>query len=268
MLAESGGCFMLEVIFPQKTNQRYWDIHYSYVLNIFLYAKWQVSFRERDDFIVTINNEDFLFDFWDTSEVRQSNLRTFKFHTKEADLDKVIPFAPVSFYDWDKYYAMEKEIKYDPTKSLISCRQRPYAGALERRTQVHAMLKAKFGSIIATELVGQESYWKEAGDMGLSICVPGFCNNMIDRGQLQYMGLGCCTVSPHLPEILPFRKKFIHHENYLQCLDDYLTVEYYIASQQNGINRTLYSEIGEKAKQLFKDTCTPESLAKWIIQQI
>jgi len=270
---------MFNIMFPGKINQRYYEIHYRYVLNIFKYLGCDITEYEADDFIVKINDKSFLFDFWDTSEVRESDLPTFKFHCEE-ETDKVFAFPPVSFYDWDEYYKLEKEIKYSSTTNLLySCRQRPYAGALERRTKVQKMLLDQFGEKhiemnfcempvdagILTKQIAQIDYWKEVHNIGLAVFVPGHHNNMLDRGHIQYMALGCCTVSPRLPERLPFNRTIDPELHYIQCPDDYSgLIELLNKHRYSGGYYEPWNSIGNNAKQLFKETCTPEAIGKWI----
>ena len=123
----------MEIIFPQYNGQRYWNIHFEYVLNIFKYLKWDIRYEEREDFRVTINGKDFLFDYFDNCDaIPKVDIPVFKFHCKE-ETSQIYSFPPVSFYNWDEYYQLEKEIKYEPEiGKIISNRQRPYANALER----------------------------------------------------------------------------------------------------------------------------------------
>ena len=281
-----------------ETNQRYWDIHFLYVLNIFKYLKCNITYSYRPDFIVTINGKDFLFDYWDKSDVQPSNLPIFKFHCVQ-ETNRVFCFPPVSFYDWDRYYKLEKDIKYNPLSSFwISSRQVPYGDAIERRTMVQAKLQKlvddndrlnkKHGWIvkdrdrykILTGFIHQEDYWKEINNIDIAVFVPGHHNNMIDRGHLQYLSFGCLTISPDLPECLPFGKKLIGYDmwpqliptrtgcHYLKCKDDYSNLLNII--MWKGIHSFVHPfvEIGMNAKTLFKETCTPEAIGQWIKQHL
>ena len=273
---------MFDVMFPQKTDQRYYDIHFLYVLNIFKYLNCRISYEIRPDFIVTINGKDFLFDYWDKADVQESSLPTFKFHC-EKETDRVFCFPPVSFYDWDRYYQLEKDIVYDPLQSfLISSRQRPYGGALKRRIDVQKVLRSmvddsdrinkehgwvvdeKNSMMLLTDIINQEDYWREINDIDIAVFVPGHHNQMIDRGHLQYLAFGCYTISPLLPEILPFNNILVPGVHYAQCKDDYSDLINIIMSKHVNSNQTSYKDTGENAKKLFKKTCTPEAIGKWI----
>jgi len=260
---------MFKIVFPINSGQRYYPIHYKYLLSIFTYLNCDITFRENLDidstsFFVIINNEKFIIDFADSSEYRKlgNGEPIFKFHTKKEDLDKVIPFPPVSFYNWEEFYKLEKEIKYNPENMIVSNRQRAYAGALERRTKVQTSLKALLvPAFLRTDIITQEDFWKEVNEIGLSICIPGQNNNMVDRGQIQLMSFGCCTVSPYLPEQLPFGLSF--DDCYWKMKDDYSDLIPLIQEYPKN-SSSVYKKIGDNAKELFMKTCTPESIGDWV----
>ena len=257
---------MFNVIFPKNTGQRYYNIHYVYVLNILKYLNCAVTYEYRPDFVVTINGKDFLFDFCDTSEVQKSVLPTFKFHCVK-ETDQVYAFPPVSFYDWNLYDSLCSVVFYSAGNSTcISSRQRPYGDATDRRTRVQKMLKDTFGSLVLTNLISEEDYLRDVSKIGLAVFVPGYRNQMIDRGHLKYLALGCCTISPNLPELLPFANVLIPDVHYVRCADDYSDVIDVISRCQSDLS--FCNTIGQNSKKLFKDSCTPNRLATWIEQHL
>jgi hypothetical protein len=259
---------VFKIIFPRRLLQRYYSIHYEYVLNIFKYLKCNVVFEEGLDvdstsFKCLINDQVFIFDFADSSEYRKlGDEPIFKFHTRREDLDKVIPFPPVSFYDWDQYYRLEKEIVYNSENMIVSNRQRPYAGALERRTKVQNDLRALLvPAFLKTDIVPQEQFWGEVNEVGVFISIAGQNPFMIDRAPLQLMAFGCCVLSATIPEMLPFGLSF---ENcYWRMQDDYSDLVPLIQEYPKS-SSSLYQRIGDRAKVLFKKTCTPEAIGDWI----
>jgi hypothetical protein len=265
---------MFDVIFPERKDQRYYNIHYLYILNIFQCLGCKISYQENLDLSKTsfkciVDSKTFGFDFSDSSDLSNlGSLPTFKFHLKKEDLGKAIPFPPVSFYNWSNYYKLEKEINYNPLNSFnISCRQRPYAGALARRKYVQALLNKLYGEDrdrVLINIIDQEEYWREINRIELAIFVPGFCNNILDRGHLQYLGFGCCTISPNLPEVLPFNKVLIPGEHYIECKEDYTNLIDIIMTKRINSNQSKYKEIGENAKKLFQETSIPEKIGEWI----
>lgn len=266
MLERNG--VILDVKFPLNIGQKYYPIHFAYVLNIFKYLKWNISFKDYSDrgnaFIIEINGKEFLMDFGDSSTtIAETTLSIFKFHSLQKDLNRVIPFAPVSFYDWARYYELEKQIEYNAS-GFISNRQRPYAGALQRRTAIQGLLYNKFKHEVAFDLRGQEDYWKEINNVKVAVFVPGQNNNIYDRGHIQYMAFGCATISPNLPEVLPFNNTIIPDIHYIRCNDDYSDLIEIIENLD--IEKLKF--IGNNAKQLFKQSCTPEVLGKWITNYV
>ena len=255
---------MFNIIFPQKKYQRYWKSHYLYVLNILNYLNCTITFEEREDFILTINGKDFLIDFWDTDQVRKSDLPTFKFHCSE-ETDQVYAFPPISFYDWDQYYQLEKEIQYNPLHNwLISCRQRPYGNAEQRRQFVQGLLTKNKNLVVLTKIIDQVTYWKEISEIDCAVFVPGQHNNMLDRAHLQYLAFGCYTISPKLPEKLPFGGSFDSGVHYDFCKDDYSDLIYLIELMDPNYNVDYLLDTGEWAKNMFQNTCTPEAIGRWI----
>jgi len=261
---------MFDIRFPVNNNQRYFEIHYKYVLEIFKYLKCNIKYmqdtaEEPLGFSCYINNKPFLFDFGDSARINVNNnngFPIFKFHATEKTKFDVIPFPPVSFYSWQTYYELEKQIKYDPNNEIVSNRQRPYGNATERRLQVQKMLKSMLrDEFLRTNEIQQVDYWKEINELGLSIHIPGQNSNIYDRGQAQYMAFGMCTVSPYLPEILPFNTTL--DNCYIKCTDDYINLYHIILDKPNKAVE-YFKEIGDRAKKIFQNTSTPEAIGEWI----
>jgi hypothetical protein len=254
---------MLEVVFPKFTGQRYYETHFKYVLNIFKAIDCTIHEEERPYFIVTINGKDVLFDYADHSVPPDVDIPTFKFHA-HYETEKVFAFPPVSFLNWKEYVDFSTLIKYN-ARGPIGARQRIYGNAKLRREFVKQKLLSSFSRVRLGE-APQREYFSEAGDTFVAVFVPGFCNNMLDRGQFQYMALGCCTVSPRLPERLPFGKELIPGEHYIVCRDDYSDlidiIKFYECCREACI------EIGENAKSLFTQTSTPEAIGRWIGEKL
>ena len=185
------------------------------------------------------------------------NAPTFKMHCKERKED-IFPFTPISFYDWDRYFENESKIKYK-ADGFISFRQRPYAGAKERRLEVQQILAKED---IRISIIKQEEYFKEVGKILVTVCVPGANNSMLDRGQLQYMALGACTISPYVPEVMSFGGIIDQWAHYIPCTDDYSDLLEKIEWCRTHRERCI--EIGKNAKEMFQRTCTPKAVNRWI----
>jgi len=257
---------MIKVKFPAKLSQRYYDTHYMYMLNIFKYAGCDVSFYQTEGFTVFVGGKKVFIDFADYSHTIVGTLPCFKFHIVESNMPKdVFPFSPISFYDWDEYYTIMKTMDYK-AKGYVVSRQRPHCNNKIRRTDVQNLLRANLKEGVQTAKVLQKEFWDEVNTCLVSVCVPGQNNNMIDRGQLQYMAFGACTISPNLPETLPFNKTFVDGEHYIKCADNYSDLLDKIAWCKNNTEKCI--EIGKNAQQLFLETSTPKQLLKWIEQNI
>ena len=96
--------------------------------------------------------------------------------------------------------------------------------------------------------------------------MPGQNNGMLDRAQLQYMFFGCCTLSPILPEILPYQKQFIPNVHYVPLQDDYSDL--YEKIEWVKQNRRKCIKIGYNAKELCKENLNPVALVRWIKENI
>lgn len=266
----------MKVVFPVNIGQRYYRFHYQYLLDMFKAAGCDISFGNGQDYNTVscwclIDSKKVSFDFGDNPVVLNCpdhGRVTFKFHcsSKIKWPEHVKPFAPISFYDWKQYHQLQTEITYIADGNIISSRQTPYGDAVERRNYVHGLLKKSHGDNTKTNTIQQVDYWKEIGNILVSVCVGGFCNNMLDRGQLQYMAFGACTISPEIPEHLPYMKSFLPNEHYIKCKDDYSDLLEKIEWCKN--NRKECVSIGKASKELFKETSTPERVTNWILAKI
>jgi hypothetical protein len=177
-------------------------------------------------------------------------------------------------------------------------RQRAYGGATERRNTVKDMLQRMCenhekinhdnGWIVEernkhkvlTNEINQEDYWREIEGIDAAVFVPGHHNNMLDRGHLQYLAFGCLTVAPNIPECLPFGNRLVGYSdyltlvpfktecNYLKCKDDYSDLIKILTWKSIHSYAHPFSEMGENSKKLFKETCTPEAIGRWIASKL
>lgn len=256
----------MEINFPIFKNQHYWNTHYMYVYRIFEYLRcrydivnfgFSKTLRDFEDcncFELQINNRNFLVNYNDNGmEIEKDGLIPLKFHWKKGD--KGFSFPPISFYDWYYFYNVKDSIKYNPM-GHISYRQRIYGNAKDRRTFILQFMKDS-NLNIKTNILPQQDYWKDINNTILGIFVPGQNNNMLDRAQMQYMALGCPTISPFLPEILPFDRSFTP----FMCLNDYSDLLKIIdlISLDKGVN-----ELVEYNKKIFNWSCTPIAIFHWL----
>lgn len=193
----------------------------------------------------------------------------FKFHYVEEvhkGCEKIYPFAPVSFYDWKEYEMLKSEIEYKCNSDIVLNMQCPYGNAMERRSFVQRILKEKYNRLVMTSRVLQSEYWKKINNCLVHVFVPGARNDMLDRGHVQYMAFGCCTIAPPIMDILPYEGRLVPEVHYVQCEPDYSDLIARIEWCKS--NRNVCVEIGKNAKQLFGETCVPEKLWDWIMNKV
>ena len=249
----------MKVVFPKDESHRYWPVHYRYVLNLLIDAGCEIELQQRPGFIITLDGVDFQVDFGDSRELGKYQCKNvLKFHVTQDDTYAAKPFPPTSFHDWAEYRAISALNLYNPVAGKhISMRQVAYAGAIDRRPKA---LKIIARCNPATDILSQHEYFMDIANTRAAVCIPGYSNHILDRGQLQYMAFGVCTVSPSLPEVLPYGRKLIPGEHYIKCQEEY--------GDLPGIIESLtYAEclrIGSNARKLFEETCTPQAVVKYL----
>lgn len=223
-------------------------------------------------FVAKFGDKEVIFNFSDLYEtpVVDKYKHYFKFHYSKREHSKyenVYPFAPVSFYNWEEYEALKDKIEYKCNSNVILNVQRPSGGAIKRRTLVQKLLKERYGVLAETgHILPQSAYWKKINNCLVHIFIPGARNDMIDRGHLQYMAFGCCTIAPPIVDVLPYDGELIPGTHYVQCNPDYSDlidkIEWIRENKEKAI------EIGNNAKRLFERSCLPDRLWKWILEKI
>ena len=195
----------------------------------------------------------------------------FKFHYSQKlhdDMKHVFPVGPsmllpAGLPGFRSYYAMRETYEYTCANDVISNKQEPRRLALERRTRVQKMLRKRYGKDLDCNWRGtQGAFWRNNQHCLASVCVPGACNNMLDRGHYELIGLGVCTISPFIPTILPWNRILVPDQHYIVCKDDYSDLIEKIEWCRD--NRQRCVEIGNNAKDLFTRYCTPDKYWEWI----
>lgn len=273
----------MNVIFPKNDNFHYYNIHVRYVLELFKNASVNINLANipfdlgSTAFRCFVNGKEVIFSFTDDNnqfdacgESKLStiaNIPIFKFHCGEkGNFGKnVVPFAPVSFYDWDEYYALSDRIVYG-AKGKIVASQRAYGNAILRRKSIQGQLVAKYGNQVDTALLPQKEYWLKIVNSLVGVFVPGYSNNMLDRGIFEHMFFGCCCITPNLPEQMPWDQNLIPGEDYIQCKDDYSDlfdcIEWVRSNRETAIG--IGNQVRTKCVQYF----TPDPLVSWIERHV
>lgn len=263
----------MKVKFPRDiTPSRYYNIHALYLRKVLEDSGIQLEIVENtavhSGFTVDIDGTTAYIDFGDHPSIFEKYKQYkvyFKFHyTKQHErLKNVLPFAPVSFNDWKEYRTLRSEINYKCNSNIVLNMQRPFLSALERRRFVQKLLKGKYGEQVETEYgLSQLAYWKKINNCLVHVFIPGARSDILDRGHLQYIGFGCCTIAPLIADILPYYKNLIPGIHYIQIKSDYSDLIDKIEWCKS--NREECIEIGNNAQRLFDETCTPSSLKTWI----
>jgi hypothetical protein len=245
----------MKIVFPEKRNQRYWNIHYNYVLQIFQNLNYDISYNfVGDAFIVNINGKDYLFDYADSYEKLITCLPTFKFHARTND---TFIFPSVSFDSWNLYESLNTHIKYNPNRECIGNRQRPYGNAKDRRNAVRKLLIDKFGKKVKTEPeLAQMDFIAEK--IKLHVHVPGWCNNMADRATLQMFAVGTPVITTNIPDLRIDGKTW--DGCYIQCKDDYSDLLDII----DNVKDKELLKVSEASKEAFRLNCTPKAIDQYL----
>jgi len=253
--------------------KKYHKIYVQYLIDIFKAMGSKVVLEGVDydgRFLCKIGSTSLFMDYSDhptISKLWDGKVPYFKFHCRDHHIKtgKIFPFPPISFYDWKEQKSLEEKIKYRAASNFIVNKQRPYGNAKERRILIHKNLKKVYKENV--DIVfndSQQVFWDRINVCLAGVFVPGAYNNMMDRGHLQYLSFGCCTISPYIDDVFPFNKKLIPGVHYLTCRKDYSDLIPLIDWCQN--NKSTCIEIGKNAKEFFNETCKPLKVKEWILQ--
>jgi len=58
-----------------------------------------------------------------------------------------------------------------------------------------SMIQRKYGNLADVSLTDQVSFWRKISGCAVAIFVPGARIDILDRGQIQFMAFGACTIS-------------------------------------------------------------------------
>lgn len=265
---------MNEILFPHRGTQRYYDSHYRFLLNVLKVGNQRIklydSTREERGFMVVIDKKKILVDFGDHGIVakdwREFDIN-FRFHYskyKHGQLENTYPLTPISFYDWNRYIKLQAKIEYTCNTDRVLNNQTPGAAAVERRVRVQRILKQGYQADFDMKITNKEMFWEKMNNCLVSVCIPGARNDILDRGQFQYMAFGACTISPPIDIELPYWRRPEAGVHYLSCRADYSDLIDIIEYCKD--NRDKCRAIGRQAKQLFLATSTSKKVWRWINQ--
>lgn len=266
---------MHKVVLPASgPKPSYYNAYVKYLRNIFEDCGVNVVLQgvvTGTKFIAQIDGKDVVFDFSDHPDIRNDwlHLPYFKFHywvERFRKHENIHPFAPISFYDWNQFRRLSDVVTYNCVGPILNM-QEAKRNALTRRIEVQKMLSEKYGSDFITKWnKSQVEYWKMINKCLVHVFVPGARNNMLDRGHIQYLAFGCCTIAPPITDGLPFGSELFSNVYYVECKEDYSDLIEKIEWCRK--NKEFCIEIGNNAKKLFNKTCTPQVLWQWILKNI
>ena len=265
------------IVFPDDPGEKikYYCVHYAYLLNIFKVLNFSIELKDMPafdsvGFKIYINGQEVIIDFSDHLKILpgydvESDIPYFKYHycmDRHEAYKNVYPLSPVSFHNWIVYRSMLPKIKYVATGKILN-NQRPGGNATERRVKVQKILVDTFGEQVDLHFYpNQPVFWKLINECLVSVCIPGARNDILDRGQIQYMAFGCCTISPEIKCVLPWHKKLESNVHFVECNPDYSDIVEKIEWCKE--NRLICIQIGQNAKRLFDKTSLPIRIWEWM----
>jgi hypothetical protein len=257
---------------------RYYNTHFKYVRNLLGEAGCNVKLvpasnfenYSRTCFEMKVNGVLVAIDFSDHLKVSipEDKIKKyaviFKFHYNHdlhSGYKNMYPFSPVNFQSWSLYKKAIANVNYKAS-GLILCKQQPGGAALERRKYVQGLLHVKYGNMFDKSIQPEFDFYMKINQALVSVCVPGARNDMLDRGQGQYLALGCCTISPKLVTVLSFNQQLVPGTHYIECKPDYSDVVEKVEWVRSNPEKAI--QIGKNAKQIFEKTSLPKIQVEWI----
>ena len=281
---------MTNLTFPNNyLDHKYSQIHFSFFLQYAELAQININYIDESDtvfigqqnkllFSCLINGKQVIIDYSDNQKHDWINdykdIIYFKFQKTQFSSTKAIPLGPpivciknqnIKNENILSYFQYKNKFNYNPGKKVL-CKQLPNGSATDRRNYVHGLMSKNLKEYDIDYHDNQLTFWDKHQDGCISVCVPGFSNNIIDRGQMELFGLGVCTISPKLDTQLSYNTLAIPGIHYIQCKDDYSNLISIIHMLQK--NYEYAKTVGNNAQILFNKCYTPVRYWKWITQNL
>ena len=275
--------------FPRDyLEHKYGLIHFHFFVQYARIAGIEVELVESDDrvfisddhliFSCVINDQQVIVDYADHS-IRNwkqfyPNIPYFKFQTVKQNPQNLIPLGPpivgvkrigTKGATMREYNHIRYHYDYRPGSAVL-CKQLPNGAAIDRRNHVHRLLQENFTDADITANSDQIDFWKAHENCLAAVCVPGATNNMVDRGHLELIGLGVCTVSPKLYTLFPQWAELIPNRHYIQCADDYSDLVDILRHLEK--NPVICQRTGSNAKKFYEEYYTPKKYWTWILENL
>jgi hypothetical protein len=278
-----------KLLFPIEYKQhKYKLIHFDFFIQYAKHAGINVELVDSNDtvfisddkliFSCTFNGKQFIVDYADHSYKNWisdfDNIPYFKFQTTISNRIG-IPLGPPMVgvkkqgskgATLTEYFTCRNSFNYVPGYKILS-KQLPNGAATDRRNYVHQILLDKFNNSVDIDANDDQiDFWKLHETCLVSVCVPGATNNMVDRGHIEQIGLGVCTISPYLTTLFPGNTELTPGTHYIQCKDDYSDLIQIIEELQR--DKGLSKYIGDNAKRFYNTFYTPSIYWKWIVENL
>jgi hypothetical protein len=241
-------------------------------------------------FPILVDGTEVIIDFGDWNLInptanQHNHWLRFHFHSSYKAYPWLGSFPPASFLDWVYYEHIQRKVRENrkPETALTVMNSQNVNGfnssRVRRRLMVREMLVSEFGDRANTSKGPQPPFRKYDGSENLimptwhdnavnALCyiqVPGSWDNILDRGQLQLMGLGVPVISPIMIDQCcdGMMQPGVH---YLACRQDYKDVVDLVHWCEK--NREEAFAIGHNAWMFFQEFCTPIAVWSYIKDRI
>jgi hypothetical protein len=258
----------------------YHEMHVGYVAGMLVDAGVCVEYmgESSDDlygncvYPIIIDGERCWFDysdFIDTALLALEDRPSFKYSFQplpKGNKRRIYPFPHASVYDWRAFRDAQASVRYRAEGFVIashglSCS--PEARA--RRQGLMNMVQSLYGKrALVHRASSQSQFWSWVSGALVAVLLPGSADNLPTRAVHQYLGLGCCVISPRLMNIMPFYKEWVPGVHYLMCNQDLSDVPALIQWCEQNPEKAI--QIGMNAKGVFDDFLTPRATVKWMAQ--
>jgi hypothetical protein len=275
--------------FPAEyQTHKYSLIHFSFFIQYAKIAKIEIELVKSTDkifisndhliFSCLVNDQQIIVDYADHAtknwQKEYPGIPYFKFQTNLPLPENCIPLGPpmvgikkkgTNGATMREYIDIKNYYNYHPGKTIL-CKQMPNGAATERRNLVHKLLSDNFKDVDISCDNDQIDFWKLHQNCLAAICVPGATNNMVDRGHIELIGLGICTISPKLYTVFPNGHQLKEGKHYIRCEDDYSDLVGILNLLQK--NTEIAKSIGNNARKFYEETYTPQKYWQWIMENL
>lgn len=259
---------------PLPGQSRFWQSHVEYVTGT-LHALPGTAVRFTEElkalnelqFAIRIDGRQGLLDIRDFPEMSpgyhdHAYILRLIYSDELTPYERYIPIPTISFHDWNAYAVLAARIQYTCRGETILAnfdprRGEPNHGLTSRRLYVQGLLRHVYGERVELRRMEQQAYWSRTADSLVLVHVPGATNNVLDRSQLQFFGLGGCTISPVLQTYLSTMPP-MPWEHYVPCLDSYDDLIEKIEWCRG--HRAECVRIGQQARHFFRGQCLPQAI--------